>query len=106
MDQRTHALLALLGSDAAAAVLDHLADSPRAKTDLASATGMSSREVARVLEMLLLVGLVRHRRKSANGRGRPPEVWELADGGELAKLDSYLRSMRHRLIDGWQPDSD
>ena len=105
MDQRTHALLALLGSDTAAAVLDCLAASPRAKTDLASETGMSSREVARVLEMLLLVGLVRHRRKPGNGRGRPPDVWEIADGGELAKLDSYLRAMRHRLIDGPGTDS-
>lgn len=100
MDQRTRVLLTLLGSDGADAVLQRLEKGPTAKTALAAATGLPSREVARVLELLLLAGLVRYRKERGKGGGRPREVWELADKGELRRLDAYVRTMRHRLLDG------
>lgn len=100
MDQRTRALLTLLGSDATDAILGQLARGPTAKTELARDLGLSTREVAATLQLLLLVGLVSYRKERGDAGGRPREVWQLTAAEELEELESYLRAMRHRLIDG------
>jgi predicted ArsR family transcriptional regulator len=99
MDQPTRKLLAILGSDPCGAICERLETGPASKTDLVEDLGLQSREVASALDALLLVGLVRHRSVRNGNPGRPPEVWELTGGEELAALGAYVKQMRHRLID-------
>lgn len=104
MEQRTRALLKLLGSDATDAILEALAGGSAAKTELARNLGLASRDVAATLELLLLAGFVRYRKeKKGDAGGRPLELWELTAAEELESLEAYLQAMRHRLIDRREP---
>jgi predicted ArsR family transcriptional regulator len=100
MDQRTRALLSLLSADATDAIVERLAEGPAAKTELARELGLPTREVARTLQLLLLAGLAAYRKEQRGSGGRPHEVWELRAADELEGLESRVRAMRHRLIDG------
>jgi predicted ArsR family transcriptional regulator len=99
MDQPTRKFLAVLSSDPCGAICDRLEIKPASKMDLIEELGLQSREVASVLDALLLVGLVRHRSIRDGNPGRPPEVWELTGLEELAALEAYVKQLRHRLID-------
>lgn len=99
MDQRTRALLSLLGADATDAIVERLAEGAAAKTELARELDLPPREVARTLQLLLLAGLTAYRKEQRGSGGRPHEVWELRAADELEGLESYVRAMRHRLID-------
>jgi len=100
MDQPTRKLLSVLGSDAAGAICERLAQGPASKTELGEKLELSGREVAATLGSLLLVGLVGSSKGEAKGPGRRPEVWRLVAEDELVALETYVREMRHRLIDG------
>jgi predicted ArsR family transcriptional regulator len=99
MDQPTRKLLAVLGSDAAGAICERLARGPASKTELGEELGLNGREVAGTLGSLLLVGLVGSSKGEAEGPGRRPEVWKLVAEDELVELETYVKKMRHRLID-------
>lgn len=99
MDQPTRKLLAVLGSDPCGAICERLEVGPASKMDLIGELGLQSREVASVLDALLLVGLVRYRVIKDGNPGRPPEAWELTGQEELAALGAYVKQMKHRLID-------
>jgi predicted ArsR family transcriptional regulator len=99
MDQPTRKLLAVLGSDVCGSICERLEAGPAAKTELVEELGIQTREVASTLDALLLVGLLTYRSVKDGNPGRPPEVWELAAVDELTALETYVKEMRHRLID-------
>ena len=104
MDQTTRKFLALLGSDTCDAVCRRLAEGEATQTELVAELGVQSRDVGSVLDELLLVGLVRWRKESDGGRGRPGKLWRLRRSDELERIEAAVREMRVRLLDADDPE--
>ena len=88
-------------SDPTTAILEVLADRPRAsRAQLAEATGLSAATVGRVVERLRREGVLREYSFDATGVGRPPRLVELDDDSAfVVGIDAGGRTLRATLAD-------
>lgn len=88
-------------SDPTVAILEVLADRPRAsRAQLAEATGLSAATVGRVVDRLRRGGVVREYSIDASGVGRPPRLVELdEDAAFVVGVDAGGRTLRAALAD-------
>ena len=88
-------------SDPTVAILEVLADRPRAsRAQLAEATGLSAATVGRAVDRLRRGGVVREYSIDATGVGRPPRLVELDDDSAfVVGVDAGGRTLRAALAD-------
>jgi predicted transcriptional regulator len=99
MDQQTQTFLGLLSDELTALICAALTEKPLSSTELAKTVQTDPRVVAKHLEAMKLSALVRSYRAPLSGPGRPRIYWELINQSAIQKLSSFVKNVRHGLID-------